>query len=55
MVKVIQLIETHVTRGNGTEQSPMYLATQYWTFAGELLWETPEPVLQSKAQSSEEK
>ena len=35
--KVIQVIESHVKRGNGTEDNPFRIITLYWSLGGELL------------------
>lgn len=35
--KVIQVIESHVKRGNGTEDNPSRIITLYWSLNGELL------------------
>lgn len=37
--KVISVIRTKDRRGNGTEQEPTRIVTQYWTLEGELLAE----------------
>ena len=37
--KVIQVIETKALKGNGTENDPIRLVTQYWDFNGILLAE----------------
>lgn len=38
--KVIQVIETVVTVGEGTEKNPSRYMNQYWSLEGELLAET---------------
>lgn len=35
--KVIQVIESHAKRGNGTECNPSRIVTLYWSLDGELL------------------
>ena len=39
MAKVVQVIETEITRGRGDMGSPMRIVTQYWSFDGDLLAE----------------
>lgn len=39
MAKVIQVIETEVTRGKGEEGDPLRGVTQYWSLEGDLLAE----------------
>ena len=43
MARIVQFIEVEVSKGYGTELQPYYIATQYWTFDGRFMWETPEP------------
>lgn len=43
--KVIRVIETKSTRGNGTSANPSRVITQYWSLDGELLFEI-DPVKQ---------
>jgi hypothetical protein len=39
-VKIIQMIETTLSRkGNGIENDPIRVITQYWDMAGNLLFE----------------
>lgn len=44
MAKVIQVIETDVTRGKGVEGDPIRGVTQYWSLDGDLLAES-DPVV----------
>lgn len=44
MAKVIQVIETEITRGKGVEGDVYRRVMQYWTFDGELLAEN-DPVV----------
>lgn len=37
--KVIQVIETKSLKGEGTDESPARIVTQYWDFQGNLLAE----------------
>lgn len=37
--RVISVIETKALRGEGTEENPNRIVTQYWDFAGNLLAE----------------
>ena len=39
MAKVIQVIETEITRGKGIEGDPIRGVTQYWSLDGDLLAE----------------
>lgn len=39
MAKVIQVIETEITRGKGVKDDPFRAVPQYWTFDGTLLAE----------------
>lgn len=39
MAKVIQVIETEITRGKGVEGDPLRGVTQYWSLEGDLLAE----------------
>lgn len=40
MAKVIQVIETEVTRGKGVDDDPLRGVMQYWSLDGELLAES---------------
>ena len=42
MARIVKLIQTEVTEGNGTSTDPYRTVTQYWTKEGELLWSTDE-------------
>ncbi len=37
--KIVELIETATTRGRGTKEEPIRLVTQYYSKAGELIFE----------------
>ena len=39
MARLIQVIETEVTHGQGTEVSPVRIVRQWWTPEGDLLCE----------------
>lgn len=43
--RVIQVIETKVSRGDGSEAEPYRTVTQYWTLDGALLADVDEWVL----------
>ena len=45
--KVIRVIKTKSTRGNGTSANPSRVITQYWSLAGELLFEE-DPIKSGK-------
>lgn len=37
--KIIKVVETKALRGEGTEEDPCRIVTQYWSFTGKLLAE----------------
>ena len=39
MARIVKLIQTEITKGNGTSTDPYRRVVQYWTKEGELLWE----------------
>ena len=43
--KVIRLIKTTSTRGEGTSADPVRIVTQYWNFNGDLLFEN-DPIIE---------
>ena len=45
--KVISVIKTTSTRGDGTSANPSRVITQYWSISGELLFEE-DPIKQGQ-------
>ena len=37
--KLVELIYTEVTKGDGTKENPTHIVKQYWTLDGKLLFE----------------
>lgn len=46
--KVVQLIKTTSTRGDGTSANPSRYVTKYWTLDGKLLFEVDSVNLEGK-------
>ena len=52
--RVIQVIETEVLRGNGTEADKCRMVKQYWNFDGKLLAEN-DPCMNEKREMANRK
>lgn len=52
MAKIVELIETEMTKGNGVKDDPYRSVIQYWSKEGNLLFEIDEIDSKKKAAAS---